>query len=399
VKLTASDGAADDYFGQSVSISGDYAIVGAYYDDDSASNSGSAYIFKRDGTSWSEQAKITASDGAADDRFGVSVSISGDYAIVGACRDDDGGSSSGSAYIFKHDGTSWSEQAKITASDGAADDMFGRTDDSGSDSGSAYIFKRDGTSWGEQAKITASDGAAGDLFSYPVSISGDYAIVGAYLDDDSGSDSGSAYIFKRDGTSWGEQAKITASDVAGDDRFGISVSISGDYAIVGACYDDDSGSDSGSIYIFKRDGTSWGEQAKITASDGAGGDLFGASVSISGDYATVSAHRDDDRGSDSGSAYIFKRDGTSWGEQAKITASDGAAGDLFGVPASISGDYAIVGAHYDDDSGSASGSAYVYDILTQPTRPRVAEHHSLRMEQQHWHALHREHQPEHADTQ
>jgi hypothetical protein len=190
--------------------------------------------------------------------------------------------------------------------------------------------------------------------------------VGAYLDDDSGSDSGSAYIFKRDGTSWNEQAKITASDGATGDWFGASVSISGDYATVSAPRDDDRGSDSGSAYIFKRDGTSWGEQAKITASDGAAGDLFGASA-ISGDYATVSAHRDDDRGSDSGSAYIFKRDGTSWNEQAKITASDGAAGDLFGVSVSISGDSAIVGAHYDDDSGSNSGSAYVYDILTQPT--------------------------------
>jgi len=229
LKITASDGEASDWFGYSVSISGDYAIVGAYSDDDSGIASGSAYIFKWNGTSWSEQAKITASDGAAGDWFGYSVSISGDYAIVGACNDDDGGSASGSAYIFKWNGTSWSEQAKITASDGAANDQFG----------------------------------------YSVSISGNYAIVGAYRDDDGGSASGSAYIFKWNGTSWSEQAKITASDGAEGDRFGISTSISGDYAIVGAYFDDDSGIASGSAYIFKWNGTSWSEQAKITASDGA----------------------------------------------------------------------------------------------------------------------------------
>jgi hypothetical protein len=271
VKLNASDGAADDYFGRSVSISGDYAIVGAHGNADSGSNSGSAYIFKRNGISWGEQAKITASDGAASDYFGYSTAISGDYAIVGAHLDDDRGISSGSAYIFKRNGTSWIQQAKINASDGAANDHFSQSS---------------------------------------VSISGDYAIVGAYLDDDRGSASGSAYIFKRNGTSWIQQAKINASDGATYDYFGISASVSGDYAIVGAYGSDDSGGNSGSAYIFKRNGTSWSQHVKINVSDGAAGDHFGYSASISGDYAIVGAYLDDDRGSNSGSEYIFKRNGT-----------------------------------------------------------------------------------------
>ena len=124
-RLTASDGAEADWFGHSISICGDYAIVGAYYDDDNGSNSGSAYIFKRSGTSWSQQAKLIASDGAGSDYFGCSVSISGEYAIVGAYGNDDNGLNSGSAYIFHRNGTSWSEQAKLTASDAAESDIFG----------------------------------------------------------------------------------------------------------------------------------------------------------------------------------------------------------------------------------------------------------------------------------
>jgi hypothetical protein len=373
-KLLASDGAAGDYFG-SVSISGDYAIVGAVDDDDNGDGSGSAYIFKRDGTGWVQQAKLLASDGAAFDNFGCSVSISGDYAIVGAYQYYSSGA--GKAYIFRRDGTNWSEQQKLTASDGAAEDEFGFSvsisgynaivgadcdDDKGSDSGSAYIFKRDGTIWSQQAELLASDGDYYDYFGWSVSISGDYAIVGAEGDDDKGTWSGSAYIFKWDGTSWVQQQKLLASDGAASDEFGVSVSVSGDYAIVGAYHDDDNGSNSGSAYIFKRDGTSWSQQAKILASDGAASDYFGLSVSISGDYAIVGAYGDDDKGSNSGSAYIFRWDGTSWSQQQKLLASDGAAGDIFGFFVSISEDFAIVGALFDDDKGSDSGSAYIFIV-------------------------------------
>jgi len=383
-KLLAPDGAASDWFGYSVSISGDLAIVGAYRDDDKGNNSGSAYIFGWDGTSWSQQQKLTASDGAGYDWFGWSVSISGDLAIVGAYYDDDKEANSGSAYIFKRDGTGWSQQQKLTASDGAARDYFGasvsissdkiivgayRDDDKGIDSGSAYIFKQDGTAWVQQQKLTASDGTAYDSFGYSVSISGDLAIVGACYDDDKGDYSGSAYIFRWDGTSWSQQQKLTASDGAAYDFFGYSVSISGDYAIVGAVRDDNKGYSSGSAYIFKRNGTSWVQQQKLLASDGAAYDFFGYSVSISGDFAIVGAVWDNDKGDNSGSAYIFKRNGTSWVQQQKLIASDGAVDDNFGLSVSISGDYAIVGAYCDDDKGSDSGSAYVFESVFERVCP------------------------------
>ncbi len=374
-KLTAADAAADDNFGYSVALAGDTAVVGAYLDDDAGSDSGSAYVFARSGTSWAQQAKLTAADAAADDRFGVSVSTSGDTAVVGAYWDDDAGSDSGSAYVFARSGTNWTQQAKLTAADAAAGDSFGVSvslsgetavvgavfdDDAGASSGSAYVFVRSGTNWTQQAKLTAADAAAGDSFGYSVSLAGDSAVVGAYWDDDTALNSGSAYVFVRSGTSWTQQAKLNAADAATDDRFGISVSLSGDSALVGAFMDDDGGEVSGSAYVFVRSGTNWSQQAKLIAADDAGYDYFGCSVSLSGDTALVGAHYDDDWGTNCGSAYVFERSGTSWAQQAKLTAADAAAEDLFGNSVSISGDTAVVGAAGDDDAGSFSGSAYVF---------------------------------------
>ena len=375
-KVMASDGAADDLFGTSVSISGDYAIVGAYHDNDSGQWSGSAYVFKRTGTSWTEEAKLTASDGAASDKFGTSVSISGDYALVGATLGDGNVGGSGSAYVFKRTGTSWIEEAILTASDGASNDDFGMSlsitseyaivgawgdDDDGDYSGSAYVFKRTDTNWAQETKLTASDGTADDRFGRSVSIYGDYAIVGAYMDDDNGNGSGSAYVFKRTDTNWTQEAKLIASDGAAYDEFGRSVSISGDYFVVGASGDD---FDKGSAYVFKYTGTSWTEEAKLIASDRATDDMFGQSVSIFSDYAIMGAWGDDDNEGWSGSAYVFKRTGISWTEEVKLTASDGAYFDQFGSSVSISGDYTIAGSMGDDDNGSSSGSAYVYSGYT-----------------------------------
>ncbi|MBM43489.1 MAG: hypothetical protein CMJ36_00530 [Phycisphaerae bacterium] len=376
-KLTASDGAQIDQFGIRVAISGDTALVGAYGDDDNGSYSGSAYIYQRqaDG-SWSEMQKLTASDGAAENYFGKSVSISGDTALVGAYADDDNGVYSGSAYIYERqaDG-SWSEMQKLTASDGAQIDQFGSSvaisgdtalvgaladDDNGIYSGSAYIYERQGDgSWSEVAKLTGSDGQVWDYFGVGVAISGDIALVGA-------SRSG-AYLYERqaDGN-WSETAKLTPSDGAAN-VFNGSVAISGDTALVGAD-GDDNGTDSGSAYIYQRqaDGT-WSETSKLLASDGATYDYFGSSVAISGETALVGAYSNDDNGTNAGSAYIYERqaDG-SWSETAKLTASDGAAGDYFGVGVAISGDTALVGAVYDEDNGDGSGSAYLFGPPAPP---------------------------------
>ena len=381
-KITASDGAADDNFGWEVSISGDYIVVGAIGDDDNGSSSGSAYVFKLNGTSWVQEDKLLASDGVADDLFGRFVSISGDYAVVGAPLQDEKGSDAGSAYVFKRNGTSWVQEDKLLASDGAVNDNFGFSvsisgdyavigapsqDEKGSGAGAAYVFKRTGTSWAQEDKLLASDGVIDDLFGRSVSIWGDYIVVGALEDDDNGSSSGSAYVFKRTGTSWAQEDKLLPSDGAVDDLFGRSVSIWGDYIVVGALFHDDNGlSNSGTAYVFKRTVTSWAEEDKLLPSDGAAEDGFGISVSISGDYVVVGAIEDDDNGSSSGSSYLFKRTGTSWAQQDKLLPSDGAADDLFGRSVYISGDCIVVGSLLDDDNGSSSGSAYVFCGFTSP---------------------------------
>ena len=210
--------------------------------------------------------------------------------------------------------------------------------------------------WTQAAKALASDGQASDEFGMSVDIDGDYAIVGAIGDDDKGTDAGAAYVFVRSGTTWTEQAKLTANDGAAGDYFGMSVSIDGDYALIGAYWEDQRGTNAGAAYVFVRSGTSWSQQAKITASDGAAYDDFGWSVSIDGDYAVVGSYINS-----SGSAYIFVRSGTSWTQQAKLLASDGAAYDYFGYSVFISGGTALVGAYKDDNTkGTDAGSAYFF---------------------------------------
>src|SRR3990172_1568973 len=212
-KLTAADAAAGDLFGWSVAVSGVTAVVGVPYDDDAGTGAGSAYVFVRSGTAWSQQAKLIAADAAADDLFGWSVGISGETVVVGAPGDDDAGTGAGSAYVFVRSGAAWSEQAKLTAADAAAFDEFGSSvgisgltvvvgspgdDDAGTGAGSAYVFVRSGASaWSQQAKLTAADAAAGDCFGSSVGISGETVVVGAPRDNDAaaGTDAGSAYVF------------------------------------------------------------------------------------------------------------------------------------------------------------------------------------------------------------
>ena len=400
--LTASDGAAGDQFGRSVAVSGDTVVVGVPSDDDNGFNAGSAYVFVEPGGGWAgsltPDAQLTASDGAASDSFGFSVAVSGDTVVVGRTFRDGGATDSGSAYVFVEPSGGWTgsltEDAKLTASDGAARDQFGFAvavsgdtvvvgaqgdDDNGSNSGSAYVFVAPGGGWAgsltQDAKLTAGDGEASDQFGLSVAVSGDTVVIGVHGDDDNGSNSGSAYVFVEPGGGWAgsltEDAKLTASDGAVDDRFGRSVAVSGDTVVVGAAVDDDDGTDSGSAYVFVEPGGGWAgsltEDAKLTASDGAAGNQFGFSVAVSGDTVVVGAHQDDNNdGPLAGSAWFFVEPGGGWAgsltEDAKLAASDGAAGDRLGFSTAVSVDTVVVGAPGDGDNGSNSGSAYVFEL-------------------------------------
>ncbi len=434
-KLTAADGTTDDLFGGAVSFSDNSAVIGASSDDVSGhSNQGSAYVFVRNGSIWTQQQKLTASDGAADDLFGQAVSISNDTVIVGAPTANVAGEEEqGAAYIFVRNGTMWTQQQKLTALDGSHLDQFGNAvsidgdtvvvgawqEDSTSviaDDGAAYVFVRSGATWTQQQKLTPASRIAHQGFGYAVAINGETLVVGAPGDEvTGGSFPRAAYIFVRSGTTWAEQQILENANVVANDQFGNAVGVNGDTVIVGAPIEDiggnldqgsaflaicdwqevtelltegaagdhfgdavaisgdtaivGSGEDDAGIhpeqfsdYVFVRSGSTLTEQQKLTASDGAGGDQFGIAVGISGDTVIVGAFRDDVGSSlQQGSAYIFVRSGTTWSQQQKLTASDGAADDQFGIAVSISGDTVIVGASGDDVAANPNqGSAYVF---------------------------------------
>ncbi|MBC7976244.1 MAG: FG-GAP repeat protein, partial [Myxococcales bacterium] len=380
-KLLASDGEEFDTFGLSVAVSGDTAIIGASRDDGRGTDAGAAYIYVRSGVTWIEQAKLLAADGASNDSFGIAVALSGNTAIIGSMFADDGVSDGGSAYVFVRSGTTWTQQAKLLAADRAPDDQLGisvaiagdtaivgatNEDDLGDRAGASYVFVRSGAAWTEQTKLTAADGAEADQFGISVAVSGDTALVGAFGDDDLGRSSGSAYVFVRSAGSWTQQAKLLASDGNEIDELGVSVALAGDTALVGAVFADD---EQGAAYVYVRSGTSWTEQAKLSAADGAPSDNFGNAVALEGDTALIGAPNDNDLGAASGSAYVFVRLGTGWSQDAKLLASDGTSIDLFGVSVGLSAGTAVIGALGDDDRGSSSGSTYVYVAPGEPTEP------------------------------
>lgn len=399
IKAIASDAATGDQFGHSVSIYGDYAIVGAVLDDKDELgnnikvNAGSAYILKKENGIWVENQKIEPLDRAADDYFGYSVSMNGDYVIVGALFQTKD-ASSGAAYIFKRgvDGI-WKQTQKIRASDKDVRDNFGTSvsiagdyaivgaqledenafgGNTKNDAGSAYIFKR-GTDevWVEQQKIVPTDRGIGDHFGYSVSIDGNYIAVGCPQNDFDGlgdnmkDNAGAAYIFKQTNGIWTQQQKIVASDRIEFDEFGTAVSITGNYVIVGSPLDDletdliGKNTNAGAAYIYNQINSTWTNEKKIVAKLREEGSHFGTSVSISGNYAVVATNYDDtdatgnDAKTDAGSAYIFKNDNTNWVLDQKIVGSGRNANDLFGTSVGTSGNRIIVGAVNDDIKGSA----------------------------------------------
>ncbi|MBL8693948.1 MAG: FG-GAP repeat protein [Planctomycetes bacterium] len=459
--LKASNTGSDDQFGSSVSISGDTVVVGAPFEDsaatgvngdqsnNAASASGAAYVFVRSGSTWSQQAYLKASNSGAGDQFGTSVAVSGDTVVVGACfeasnatgvngdESNNSASNSGAAYVFFRSGGVWSQQAYLKASNTGALDEFGisvavsgdtvvvgawfedssavgvnsnQADNSGTNSGAAYVFVRSGTVWSQQAYLKASNTGAADFFSKSVAVSGDTVVVGANREDssatgvngnqadNSGTDSGAAYVFFRNGGVWSQQAYLKASNTGAFDEFGFSVAVSGDTVIVGAPREDsnatgvngnqanNSSGGSGAAYVFFRSGGVWSQQAYLKASNTGTFDEFGYSVALSGDTVVVGAIGEDsnatgvngnqaDNGAfDSGAVYVLVRVGGVWSQQAYIKASNTQESDTFGTSVAISGDIVVVGARSEDSNATGvngdqlnntnfnAGASYIYDL-------------------------------------
>jgi FG-GAP repeat len=397
-KLTASDGAAFDNFGASIAISGDTVVVGSPSDDISGkSDQGSAYVFVKPGGGWAsgtQTAKLTASDGDEFDKFGTSVAVSGDTVVVGAPGDDFGVEEDlGSAYVFVKPGGGWVngiQTAKLAASNGIDFDSVGTSvgvsgdvavagapgTDIGAndDQGSVYVYVKPGGGWvnaNQTAELTVSGGLAFDSFGTSVAIDVD-TIVGAAPFTDA--NRGAAYVYVKPGGGWAsgtETARLTASDAGDFDQFGEAVSVSGDTVVVGARMGDGVAADTGAAYVYVKPAGAWvnaTQTAKLTASDGVGGDAFGSSVSVDGDTIVAGSYFDQvGMMFVQGSAYLFLKPGGGWvngNETDKLLASDGNLGDLFGKAVSVDGATIAVGAYSDDDVGGASdrGSAYIFPV-------------------------------------
>ena len=438
--VKASNTDASDLFGSSISISGDTVVVGAPNESSSAtgingnqsSNSasfaGAAYVFVRNGSTWSQQAYLKASNTGAGDLFGISVAISGDTVVVGAQleasastgingnQSNNSAAKAGAAYVFVRNGTTWTQQAYLKASNTDANDEFGRSvaisgntvvvgatgeasaatgvngnqsDNSAPGTGAAYVFVRNGTTWTQQAYLKPSQVGETE-FGFSVAISGDTAVVG---DEES---SGAAYVFVRGGSTWTQQARLTASNAEAGDFFGMSVAISGDTVVVGAQHEgsaatgingnqfDNSAPDAGAAYVFVRSGGIWMHQAYLKASNTEASDRFGIRVAISGDTVVIGAigeasaatgvngDQSDNSDAFAGATYVFFRSGSTWTQQAYLKASNTDAFDEFGYSVAISGDTVAIGAwdessaatgidgNQSDNSAGLSGAAYVF---------------------------------------
>ncbi|MCM2350015.1 MAG: fibronectin type III domain-containing protein [Bacteriovoracaceae bacterium] len=478
--IKASNNDTWDNLGYSVSINGDTLAVGSTWEssdqttitngpdaslDNSNGASGAVYIYKRTGMSWEQEAYIKASNNNSNDFFGYSTSINGDTLAIGAIWEDSNqtiitngttasadntNSNSGAVYIYNRTGLNWQQEAYIKANNNDTDDNFGNSvsisahtlavgvtmedsndititngtsasiDNTSSNSGAVYIYKRTGSNWAQEAYIKASNNDSSDYFGYSVSLDGDHLAVGVVSEDsnattitngtgasadNSNANSGAVYIYKRTGSNWAQEAYIKASNNDPGDYFGYSVSISGDTLAVAAIYErsnqttitngigasaDNSNISSGAVYIYKRTGSNWAQEAYIKASNNGPGDNFGYSVSISGDTLAVASIYEssnqttitndttasaNNSNMDSGAVYIYKRTGSNWVQESYIKASNNDPSDNFGYSVSINGDTLAVSAMYEDsnqmtitdgtiaspdNSNDDSGAVYIY---------------------------------------
>ncbi len=326
--LSASDGQPGDQFGQHVSVDGDTLAVGAHF-----AHEGKVYMFTRTAGTWSEQQILQASDGAHHFHFGHSLELDGDTLLVGSMQDTHAGTHSGSAQIFGLSGGVWVEVAKLTASDAAPQELFGRATD----------------------------------------LMGGIAIVGAHLDDVNGNNAGAAYLFEQDdrGTPgdptddlWPEIVKLSPSAPVAEARFGLGVAVHGDMAAVGAPRDVTNGVGQGAVYIFERDSMGWTETQRLSPAGLEDADQFGESVVMDGQRLLVGARGDDDGGPESGAVYVFERDAGAWKQTGKYVPSDAGPSDLTGREMSVAldGDVAVVGSPVRSGAASQAGAATLLDL-------------------------------------
>lgn len=387
-KLNANDAVAGIGFGDSGSIKGNIALIGATANGLANLSAGAVYAFNWNDNEmeWQFAQKLTADDGELDDRFGWSVSHDGTIALVGAPDEGFGGNNSGAVYAFNQVVGNWIQVAKLVpgAAGATAGYRYGRSvsvsgkfgivgapeaEGAGGPVGQAFVYSTEnGNTWGflkalseESFATLAGFGTGVAAFGRGAAITDARVAVGAPDAGPGAQNFGAVYIYRFDATlGFILEQRINATPEDAQDKFGFSVALDDGVILVGAPQDDDLGAGAGGAHVFRFDGTDWQLEQKLLPDDGAAGDAFGRTVALSGDYAIIGAPDDDDSGGSSGSVYVFEFDGGTWTQVQKLAASDAGIGDHFGEAIGIDGDRALVGASNSDDGGESAGSAYVF---------------------------------------
>lgn len=394
-KLVPGDPDSNDHFGEAVAIRGTIAVCGMEDDDDVVNGAGSVYVFGYDGADWVFEQKIPNPDPMISEDFGWAVATNGTKIAVGCKQDEAVLSDSGAVYVYRKDAGTWVLEKKLKASDAQEDAQFGdavaydgdtivvgswQKSDGGSFTGAAYVFRDTGGTWPEEEKLTASDAAEFDWFGKSVAIDGDLVAVGAYRADDGPADGpGAVYAFRRSGSVWTEEEKLVPSDWVGDDNNGWSCAVSGSRIFVGSRRNDEQGGSSGAVYLFDHDGATWSETAKIAAPDGLAGDELAWSLHASGTSVIAGAYFADPAGASSGAAYVWEQADEGCLTALPVSASVGAGGTveffLTGGKAHEADVYLVLGSLTGTSPGIPFGShvlplnfdEYTLITLTNPT--------------------------------
>ncbi|MBI5431838.1 MAG: FG-GAP repeat protein [Planctomycetes bacterium] len=331
-KLVSSTGDANGHFGWSVALESDRLAIGASQEDQGTNfTCGALYVFERSAGVWTEQARLLASDRATLDKLGGSIDLSDDTLVAGAANES-------SAGTFNN--------------------------------GAAYVFVKNGANWTEQAKLLAPAQASSDFFGAAVVVDGDRIVVGAPSRDPAGlSNAGAAFVYQRIATVWTHVATLTPSDAAASDAFGSSLALDGDTLIVGAPLKLQSGTANGAAYVFKWNGTSWAEEAKLVDIGTSLGDQFGTAVDLDGDHAVVGLPLSNVAGAGTGGVQFFERVGSAWTGQVEMVGDACEAFDNLGAAVAISGVFVASGAPRAESlpTGNVTGEAYVFEIVPPPT--------------------------------
>ncbi len=408
-KITSTPRGVGAQFGNAVAISGNTMVIGARHDSTTASQAGAALVYIRNGPNWTQQAKLIANDGALGDKFGYSVAVGDNTIVIGAYNDDGPFADTGSAYVFTRNGTTWTQQQKLTASDGTASDEFGNAVaiqgdviavgahfadlPSNAASGSVYLFQRNGTAWTPTQKLIPIPGPfpvpagfvqkpfvnyspiLGDHFGESIAMNGGKMAVGASTSDLPATSAGAVYVFADGGGTYALQQKLVIPDGTNGDIFGCSVALEGTTLIGGAREDSPVPGKSayGAAYVFEFDGSLWNPQGKLMAADGAMTDRFGWSVAVSKDVVAIGAREDDTTvGADAGSVYVFVRSGSAWTQQQKLASADTFNGDRFGTGLAFSSRTQLVigAAEKALAAPNGQGAAYTFEtfIASKATR-------------------------------